>query len=51
MNTAPKLTKVFAAFVGERGFEIANEESDGRRGMVAGGMTGGRGCNLLAHGV
>ena len=29
MDTASKLTKVFAAFVGERGFEIANEESDG----------------------
>ena len=27
MNTAPKTTKVIAAFVGERGFEIANEES------------------------
>ena len=26
MNMAAKLTKAFAAFVGERGFEIANED-------------------------
>ena len=26
MNMATKLTKAFAAFVGERGFEIANED-------------------------
>ena len=31
MNRATKLTKAFAEFVGERGFEIANEEEIGQQ--------------------